>query len=80
MKEVTAMILSFKVQNPASIAALYATEDKVYFQGDKWTEDRSKARNFANIGELLQAVSEFTVESGTMPENDLHCYAIAETA
>lgn len=73
-------ILSFKVQ-PNTASTEYATEGKVYFQGDKWTERRSEASQFSSLGAMLQAFSEFSLLKGRddpMPLNNLADYAFED--
>src|SRR5712672_2109990 len=71
-------ILSFKV-HPATVAAEYATEGKVYFRGDQWTANRDEALQFANVGTLLRAYQEFTLEKGeAMPPQLTENYAIED--
>lgn len=74
------MILSFKVV-PGTAAAMYATGDKVYFKGGKWTEHRHEATNFDHIGALLQSFSEFVLNRDErMPDENLDNYSIEEQA
>lgn len=71
-------ILSYRVQ-PNTASAVYATGDKVYFQGDKWTEHREEATRFANTGALLQAFSEHTLQQGNaLPVELCEHYAIED--